>query len=112
PGMGTWEGLGGCAVYLALALGRLGAEVIFATVVGDDLDPAWIEPLGRAGVDLRTRRLASPTARLDLAYDHKGDIARLRFEAGVESGMDINQLPADFWLADWIVVGTAPRAYQ
>ncbi len=112
PGMGTWEGLGGCAVYLALALGRLGAEVIFATVIGDDLDPVWLEPLDQAEVDLRPRRSPGSTARLDLAYDHKGDIARLRFEAGVESGMDINHLPADYWSADWILVGTAPRRYQ
>jgi len=112
PGIGTWEGLGGCAVYLALALGRLGAEVIFATVIGDDLDPARLEPLDQAGVDLRPCRAPGTTARLDLAYDRRGDIARLRFEAGVESGMDITQLPADFWSADWIVVGTAPRRYQ
>ena len=112
PGLGTWEGLGGCAVYLALALGRLGAEVIFASVIGDDLDPAWLEPLVQAQIDLRPRRSPGPTARLDLAYDHKGDIARLRFEAGVESSMDIAQLPADFWLANWILVGTAPRRYQ
>jgi len=112
PGMGTWEGLGGCAVYLALALGRLGADVIFATVIGDDLDAAWLEPLDEAGIDLRLRRQVGPTACLDVAYDHQGDIARLRFEAGVESGMDIKHLPADFWPADWILVGTAPRRYQ
>lgn len=112
PGLGTWEGLGGCAVYLALALGRLGAEVVFATITGDDVDPDWFEPLDKAGVDLRRRQLVGPTARLDLAYDHKGDIERLRFEAGVESGMDIKHVPADLWTADWIVVGTAPRRYQ
>jgi ribokinase len=112
PGMGTWEGLGGCAVYLALSLGRLGAEVTFATVIGDDLDAAWLEPLDGAGVKVRSRQLPGSTARLDLAYDHKGDIARLRFEAGVESGMDTKHLPDDFWSADWIVVGTAPRRYQ
>lgn len=112
PGLGTWEGLGGCAVYLALALGRLGTKVIFATVIGDDLDPTWLEPLVQAQIDLHPRRSPGPTARLDLAYDHKGDIARLRFKAGVESSMDIAQLPANFWLAKWIVVGTAPRRYQ
>ncbi len=112
PGMGTWAGFGGCAVYLALALGRLGAEVIFATVIGDDLDPAWLEPFDEAWVDVRAHRSPGSTARLDLVYDHKGDIARLRFEAGVENGMDTGQLPADFWSADWVLVGTAPRSYQ
>jgi ribokinase len=112
PGMESWEGLGGCAAYLSLALGRLGAELIFATVVGDDLDPTCLEPFERAGVDLRLRRLPGSTARLDLAYDQGGDIAQLRFESGVESQMDASQLPADFWLADWILVGTGPRCYQ
>ncbi|GAB4538609.1 MAG: sugar kinase [Anaerolineae bacterium] len=112
PGVGIWQGLGGCAVYLALGLGRLGAEVIFATAIGDDLNTAWLEPLRQAGVELHLRRLAGPTARLDLAYDHKGDIARLRFVAGVERCLDADQLPSHFWSADWILVGTGPRAYQ
>ncbi len=112
PGMDPWQGLGGCATYLSLALGRLGADVLFATVAGDDLDPAWLAPLRQAGVDLRLRTLAGPTARLDLAYDQNGDIARLRFEAGVESQMDAGHLPEDFWSADWIIGGTAPRRYQ
>jgi len=112
PGIGSWQGLGGCAVYLSLALARLGADVLFATVAGDDLDPAWLTPLHQAGVDLRLRSLTGPTARLDLVYDARGDIARLRFEAGVERQMEVNQLPEDFWSADWIVVGTGPRSYQ
>jgi ribokinase len=112
PGMGTWQGLGGCAVYLTLALARLGAEVTFATTIGDDLDPTWIEPLREARVDLHLRRLAGRTAHLELAYDEKGDIARLRFEAGVESRMDAGQLPAELWAADWVLIGTGPRAYQ
>jgi ribokinase len=112
PGSVPWEGLGGCAAYLSLALGRLGAEVIFATVAGDDLDAIWLKPLHAAGVDLRLRRLLGPTAYLDLAYDQHGDIAQLRFEAGVESQMEVSQLPADFWSSDWIIVGTGPRHYQ
>lgn len=112
PGMGTWEGLGGCAAYLALALGRLGADVLFATAAGDDLEPASLTPLRQAGVDLHLHSLAGPTACLDLAYDQNGDIARLRFEAGVERGMDAGHLPQDFWSADWIIVGTSPRNYQ
>jgi sugar/nucleoside kinase (ribokinase family) len=112
PGMETWQGLGGCAVYLALGLGRLGARVIFATAIGDDLGPAWLEPLNQAGVELRLQRLAGPTAHLNLAYDQHGDIARLRFEAGVERQLDASQLPSTFWSSDWIVVGTSPPAYQ
>jgi sugar/nucleoside kinase (ribokinase family) len=112
PGMAAWEGLGGCSVYLALGLARLGVPVTFATLGGDDLDPAWLEPLCQAGVDLRLARLAGPTARLELGYDAQGDIARLRFQAGVERHMHAGQLPPDFWAADWAVVGTAPRSYQ
>jgi ribokinase len=112
PGSVPWEGLGGCAAYLSLALARLGAEVIFATVAGEDLDATWLKPLHAAGVDLRLRRLLGPTAYLDLAYDQHGDIAQLRFEAGVESQMKVSQLPADFWSSDWIIVGTGPRRYQ
>jgi ribokinase len=112
PGMASWGGLGGCAAYLSLALGRLGAEVIFATVMGDDLDLAWLQPLHAAGVDLRLRRLVGPTAHLDLAYDQNGDIAQLRFETGVESQMEVSQLPDDFWSGGWIIVGTGPRRYQ
>jgi sugar/nucleoside kinase (ribokinase family) len=112
PGSVPREGLGGCATYLSLALGRLGAEVIFATVAGDDLDPAWLKPLHAAGVDVRMRRLLGPTAQLDLAYDQHGDIAQLRFEAGVESQMNVSQLPDDFWSGDWIIIGTGPRRYQ
>ncbi|MEJ2559999.1 MAG: PfkB family carbohydrate kinase, partial [Anaerolineae bacterium] len=91
---------------------RLGAEVIFATVAGEDLEAAWLKPLHAAGVDLRLRRLLGHTAYLDLAYDQHGDIAQLRFEAGVESQMDVSQLPDDFWSSDWIIVGTGPRRYQ
>ncbi len=112
PGLITWQGLGGCAVYLSLALARLGASVTFATVAGDDLDPAWLAPLREAGVDLRLRTLAGPTARLSLGYDQNGDIANLRFDAGVESQLDVSHLAVDFWMADWIVIGTAPRSYQ
>lgn len=112
PGSVPWEGLGGCAAYLSLALARLGTEVIFATVAGDDLDATWLKPLHAAGVDLRLRRLVGLTAYLDLAYDQHGDIAQLRFETGVESQMDVSQLPADFWSSDWIIVGTGPRRYQ
>jgi ribokinase len=112
PGSVPWEGLGGCAAYLSLALARLGAEVIFATVAGEDLEAAWLKPLHAAGVDLRLRRLLGHTAYLDLAYDQHGDIAQLRFEAGVESQMDVSQLPDDFWSSDWIIVGTGPRRYQ
>ena len=112
PGLPTWQGLGGCAVYLSLALGRLGAAVIFATLAGDDLEPDWLAPLHQAGVDLRLRQLAGPTARLELAYDPNGDIARLRFRAGVERHLDLSHLPPDFWSADWILVGTGPREYQ
>jgi ribokinase len=112
PGSVPWEGLGGCAAYLSLALARLGAKVIFATVAGDDLDATRLEPLHAAGVDLRLRRLLGPTAYLDLAYDQYGDIAQLRFETGVESQMDVSQLPDDFWSSDWIIVGTGPRRYQ
>jgi sugar/nucleoside kinase (ribokinase family) len=112
PGMEAWQGLGGCAVYLSLALGRLGADVTFATVGGDDVDPTWLAPLYQAHVRLQIVCLAGSTARLELAYDQNGDIAHLRFEAGVESQMRADQLSADFWLADWITVGTAPRNYQ
>jgi ribokinase len=112
PGMEAWQGLGGCAVYLSLALGRLGADVMFATVGGDDIDPTCLAPLYQAHVGLQLLTLAGPTARLELAYDQNGDIAHLRFEAGVESQMQANQLSADFWSADWITVGTAPRHYQ
>jgi len=110
--MDTWQGLGGCSVYLSLALGRLGGAVIFATLVGEDVDLSWFEPLRQAGVDLRAQRLSGPTARLDLAYDQNGDIARLRFDAGIEGELDASQLPAEFWGADWILVGTGPRTYQ
>jgi sugar/nucleoside kinase (ribokinase family) len=112
PGLQTWQGLGGCAVYLSLALGRLGADVIFATIGGDDVDAAWLAPLYQAHVKLQILSLAGPTARLELAYDQNGDIAHLCFEAGVESQMQADHLSADFWSADWIAVGTAPRAYQ
>jgi ribokinase len=112
PGMETWQGLGGCAVYLSLALGRLGADVTFATVGGDDIDPNCLAPLYQAHVRLYILTLSGPTARLELAYDQNGDIAHLRFEAGVEGQMQADQLSADFWSADWITVGTAPRAYQ
>jgi sugar/nucleoside kinase (ribokinase family) len=63
-------------------------------------------------VDLHLQALVGPTARLDLVYDQNGDIANLRFDAGVESQLDVSHLAADFWAASWIVVGTAPRSYQ
>lgn len=112
PGLATWEGLGGCCVYLALGLARLGAEVTFATVAGDDLDPAWLAPLYQSGVDLRLTRLPGPTAQLEIGYDLQGDIVRLRFQAGVERHLDVAHVPAELWSADWIVAGTAPRGYQ
>lgn len=112
PGMVTWRGLGGCAVYLALALARLGETVFFETAVGDDLGPTWLRPLRQAGVELRVRRLVGPTARLELGYDRKGDIAQLCFEAGIESQLDVGQVSPRLWSADWILVGTAPRHYQ
>jgi ribokinase len=112
PGLEPWTGIGGCSVYLALVLGRLGADILFATAAGDDLAPAWLQPLYEAGVDLRLQRLAGPTARLELAYDAQGDIQRLRFQAGVETGLQAAALPGDFWSCDWILVGTAPRRYQ
>ena len=112
PDQPAWQGLGGCATYLSLALGRLGAETLFATVAGDDLLPGSLTPLQEAGVDLRLRRVAGSTARLDITYNQTGDITRLRFDAGVESQLDADFLPDAFWQADWIVVGTAPRSYQ
>ena len=112
PDQPAWQGLGGCATYLSLALGRLGAETLFATVAGDDLLPGSLTPLQEAGVDLRLRRVAGSTARLDITYNQTGDITRLRFDAGVESQLDADFLPDAFWKADWIVVGTAPHSYQ
>jgi sugar/nucleoside kinase (ribokinase family) len=112
PGQPAWQGLGGCATYLSLALGRLGVETLFATVAGDDLPPGSLTPLQEAGVDLHLRRVAGSTARLDITYDETGDVVRLRFETGVESQMDADCLPQAFWQADWIVVGTAPHGYQ
>jgi sugar/nucleoside kinase (ribokinase family) len=97
---------------LSLALGRLGVQTLFATVAGDDLPSGSLTPLQEAGVDLRLRRVAGPTARLDITYNQAGDIVRLRFETGVESQMDTDWLPEVFWQADWIVVGTAPYSYQ
>ncbi|GAG00040.1 unnamed protein product, partial [marine sediment metagenome] len=108
----AWKGLGGCATYLSLALGRLGVQTLFAIVAGDDLPPGSLTPVQEAGVDLRMRRVAGPTARLDITYNQAGDITRLRFDAGVESQLDADSLPDVFWQADWIVVGTAPRSYQ
>ena len=112
PGQPAWQGLGGCATYLSLALGRLGVQTLFATVAGDDLPPGSLTPLQEAGVDLRLRQAAGPTARLDITYNQAGDIVRLRFETGVESQIDADWLPEVFWQADWIVVGTAPYGYQ
>jgi ribokinase len=112
PGMETWQGLGGCAAYLALALARLGEAVFFETAVGDDLNSAWLSPFHQAGVEIGARRLSGPTARLELGYDRKGDIAQLRFETGIESQLDVSQVSPRLWSADWILVGTAPRSYQ
>ena len=112
PDQPAWQGLGGCATYLSLALARLGVQTLLATVAGDDLPPGSLTPLQETGVDLRLRRVADPTARLDITYNQAGDIIRLRFETGVESQMDADSLPEAFWQADWIVVGTAPHGYQ
>jgi sugar/nucleoside kinase (ribokinase family) len=112
PGLPAWTGLGGCATYLSLALARLGARVLFATVAGEDVPADYLEPLRRAGVELHLRHLAGLTARLDLTYDQHGDISRLVFDGGVESQLDAGQLPPQFWQVDWVVVGTAPHTYQ
>jgi len=112
PGQPIWEGLGGCATYLALAMARQGHRVQFVTAGGTDVPDSYLTPLLDAGVDLRLQVLDGPTAHLELRYDREGEIVALRFEGGVEKSLSVQSLPLDFWKADWILVGTAPHDYQ
>lgn len=112
PGLPDWEGLGGCATYLSLALARQGQRVLFATAGGHDVPERFLEPLVSAGIDVRLERRGGHTAHLELDYDRMGEIARLRFESGVEKSLGLTSLPTEFWGSDWILMGTAPHGFQ
>lgn len=103
---------GSCGFYTALALATFGADVLYAGVHGSDFDQHHLDILRDAGAAVQTCRLHGATARLDLLYDAHGNIAQARYDEGIGASVTAGDLPAPFWDAANLWIGTSPFSFQ
>ncbi len=112
PKTGERVTVGSCGYYAAMALAHLGANVLYAGEHGDNFDPALVEPLRAAGAAVELCPLPGATARLDLAYSETGDVTHVHYDEGGGEHFTANDLPALFWDAPTLWLGTAPRTFH
>ncbi len=104
--------VGSCGFYLAMALATLGADVLYAGAHGDDFDPEAVSLLREAGATIALCPLPGPNARLDLIYDVSGDVQAVQYEEASGTAFRVEHLPADFWDASHLWIGTGPFELQ
>lgn len=104
--------VGSCGFYTALALARLGANVLFAGVHGNDFDSHRLDILREANATIQTCQLAGKTARLDLLYNDHGNIASAHYDEGISATVTADDLPSRFWDTSAIWIGTSPFDFQ
>lgn len=104
--------VGSCGFYLAMALARLGADVQYTGLVGEDFDSSRLDPLRAAGAAVALARLPGQTARLDLTYDPAGNPARIIYDEGVGPSARAEDLPLTFWDATVLWLGTISYPIQ
>lgn len=104
--------VGSCGFYTALALAKLGAEVLYAGAHGTDFDAGQLDPLRAAGALVECCLLPGETARLDLVYGADGNVARGNYDEGVGARFRAAHLPAVFWDSSVIWLGTAPYDFH
>ncbi|MCB9452751.1 MAG: carbohydrate kinase family protein [Anaerolineaceae bacterium] len=112
PETGEQVTVGSCGYYVAMALAHLGADVLYAGAHGDDFDPVLVEPLRAAGAVVELCPLPGATARLDLVYTATGEIAHVHYDEAGGTAFTADDLPATFWNAPTLWLGTAPHAFH
>ena len=112
PKTGERVTVGSCGYYAAMALAHLGADVLYAGAHGDNFDPALVEPLRAAGATVKLCPLPGATARLDLAYSETGDVTHVHYDEGGGEHFTASDLPAPFWDAPILWLGTAPHTFH
>lgn len=100
--------VGSCGFYVAVGLASLGADVLYAGAHGDDFPAEMLSPLRDAGARVVLCPQAGKSAHLYLHYDEAGDVTHIDYQEGGGSEFRAEQLPADFWTADGIWLGSAP----
>ncbi len=104
--------VGSCGFYTALALSKLGADVLYAGIHGNDFDHHRLDILRHANAAVETCQLAGNTARLDLTYDMHGNIASVHYDEGIGTTVTAANLPHSFWESRILWIGTSPFAFQ
>ncbi len=102
--------VGSCGFYVAMGLASLGAAVLYAGAHGDDFSAEMLSPLRDAGARVVLCPQAGKSAHLYLRYDEAGDVTHVDYEEGGGSAFRADHLPADFWTAAGIWLGSAPAA--
>ncbi|MFN8372009.1 MAG: carbohydrate kinase family protein [Anaerolineae bacterium] len=104
--------IGSCGFYVALALARLGAEVLYAGAHGTDFPFEQMDVLRASSAEVALCPLEGRNAHLRLVYDAVGDIVSVNYDEGVGSQFRVDHLPRDFWQAEVLWMGSAPLALQ
>ncbi|MBZ0274652.1 MAG: carbohydrate kinase family protein [Anaerolineae bacterium] len=104
--------VGSCGYYAAMALAHLGADVLYAGAHGTDFDSTLVTPLRSAGAKVALCPLPGANARLDLIYDTAGEVTYVRYDEASGTAFSADHLPAAFWEASYLWLGTAPHAFH
>ncbi|MEZ4670368.1 MAG: carbohydrate kinase family protein [Anaerolineae bacterium] len=104
--------VGSCGFYTALALAKLGAQVLYAGAHGSDFGLEQLNPLRDAGAQVEGCLLPGKSARLDLVYGADGNVQYARYDEGEGASFRSRHLPMAFGDAPVLWLGTAPYDFQ
>ena len=104
--------LGSTSVYTASMLGKLGADVYYSGVSGDDMEDHLYDALRASGVKIELIPRPGPMGRLWLDFDEDESFYRFGRFDGIGEEFSVSELPPTFWDAKAFWVGTCTPPFM